>query len=146
MFGSLIREAARAETNDAAAASGGPLTYLLNAKGIEVELSVEDWEGEPPYIDLNPQHPVLHKFVTDCATQLGYRLPNTSNLLPMGCWPPHWFCDARTGGSRSNSLSMWTLELSPRLARDTLFFRVARRRYWTIFPAQNVGNRGRQQW
>jgi hypothetical protein len=66
----LIRPMVEAEVNDAEATSAGPVTDLLNARSIRVELSLRDWEDQL-YLELNPQDPVLHKFVADCVKKFG---------------------------------------------------------------------------
>ena len=45
--------------------AAGPLSDLLNAHSIRVELPVTTFDPKP-LLDLNPQDPVLHKFVSDC--------------------------------------------------------------------------------
>jgi hypothetical protein len=64
----LIRPMAEAEVNAAAASSAGPVTNLFSAKSIQVQFSVE---GDYPYLELNPQDPVLHKYVADCVKKFG---------------------------------------------------------------------------
>ena len=44
--------------------AAGPLSDLVNARSIRVELPVTTFDPKP-LLDLNPQDPVLHKFVTD---------------------------------------------------------------------------------
>ncbi len=70
LFDSIVRKAAETDANDAAAKSAGPLTDLLNAKSIRVEFSLRD-RNDKPYLELNPQDAVLHKFVSECASKLG---------------------------------------------------------------------------
>ena len=45
--------------------AAGPLSDLVHARSIRVELPVTTFDPKP-VLDLNPQDPVLHKFVTDC--------------------------------------------------------------------------------
>jgi hypothetical protein len=70
VIGPLARAAAEAEVNDAQATSGGPLTDLMNAESIRVQFSLQH-SATKLFADINPQHPALHKFVTDCAAKLG---------------------------------------------------------------------------
>jgi hypothetical protein len=63
-----VRGAAELELDDAQASSAGPVTDLLKAKSIRLEMSIEH---NRPFVDLNPQDAVLHKFASDCAAKLG---------------------------------------------------------------------------
>ena len=48
--------------------AAGPLSDIVNARSIRVELPVTTFDPKP-LLDLNPQDPVLHKFVTDCSAK-----------------------------------------------------------------------------
>ena len=41
------------------------MTDLISARSLRVELQVTTFDPKP-VMDLNPQDPVLHKFVSDC--------------------------------------------------------------------------------
>ncbi len=60
----LVRQKAQANADDAVATAGGPLSELLSARSIRVELPVKGYAH--PVIDLNPQHKVFHQYVADC--------------------------------------------------------------------------------
>lgn len=66
LLGPLVKQAADAEAEQAAADSAGPVTDLLNAHSIRAYLSIVNYDDRP-YVELSPQDPVLHKFVADCA-------------------------------------------------------------------------------
>ena len=92
VFNTMVRKAAEIDANDAAAKSAGPLTDLLNAKSIRVEFSIEGQNKKPyldhkPYLELNPQHPVLHKFVTECAAKMGVGTPPAKAAPPPSTMP-----------------------------------------------------------
>jgi hypothetical protein len=83
LIGPLVQGAAEAEVNDAQATSGGPVTDLLNAKSIRVDLSIQNWNSDKkPYLELSPQDPVLHKFVAECATRWGIGTPPAKPAPP----------------------------------------------------------------
>jgi hypothetical protein len=107
LIGPLVQSAAEAEVSEAQASSGGPVTDLLNAKSIRLDLSIGDWDkslpvqspdedlpirswDRKPYLDLNPQDPVLHKFVAECATRWGIGASPAQAAPPAsGATPPN---------------------------------------------------------
>ena len=86
--------AIQADLEDAAASSGGPVTDLLNAKTLRVDFSIQGWKGRH-YVDINPQDPVLHKFVTECAAHFGLGTGAAKPSAPAAAAP------VRTAPSRS---------------------------------------------
>ena len=60
-----VRQAAKANAQDWADNSAGPMTNLVNAKSVRVELPITG-KGFKPIIELNPQDKVLHPFLSDC--------------------------------------------------------------------------------
>jgi hypothetical protein len=60
-----VKQAAKANAQSWADNSAGPMTTLLNAKSVRIELPITN-EAIKPIIDLNPQDKVLHQFVSDC--------------------------------------------------------------------------------
>jgi len=65
LLGGIVKQSA--ESNAAAwqSSSAGPLSDLVSARSIRIELPVTTFDPKP-VLDLNPQDPVLHKFVSDC--------------------------------------------------------------------------------
>ncbi|HEY5022778.1 MAG TPA: hypothetical protein VII30_09875 [Gemmatimonadaceae bacterium] len=61
----IAKQAAQSTVQTWQSSAAGPLSDLLNARSIRVELPVTTFDPKP-LLDLNPQDPVLHKFVTDC--------------------------------------------------------------------------------
>jgi hypothetical protein len=61
----LVRDQANANAQGWAANSAGPLSNLVNAKSIRIELPLLN-QSSPRIVELNPQDKVLHKFVSDC--------------------------------------------------------------------------------
>ena len=61
----VAKQAAQANVQTWQSSAAGPLSDLVNARNIRVELPVTTFDPKP-VLDLNPQDPVLHKFVTDC--------------------------------------------------------------------------------
>jgi hypothetical protein len=61
----MVRRQAQANAQEWADDSAGPMTTLVNAKSLRVELPLVN-ESIKPIVDLNPQDPVLHQFVSDC--------------------------------------------------------------------------------
>ncbi|MFN8006026.1 MAG: hypothetical protein U0V70_03135 [Terriglobia bacterium] len=87
LFDSMVRKAAEKDANDAAAQSAGPLTDLLNAKSIRVGFSLRD-RNDKPTLELNPQDPVLHQFVCECAAKLGIGTPPAKAAPPPSSTTP----------------------------------------------------------
>jgi hypothetical protein len=73
LVGPMVRQAADADAQAGANDSAGPLTDLMNSQHVQVELSIKDWDGKKPVLDLNPRDPVLHKFVADCGVHFGLK-------------------------------------------------------------------------
>lgn len=61
----MVRDAAKANARGWAANSAGPLSNLVNAKSIRIELPLAN-QSSARIVELNPQDRVLHKFVSDC--------------------------------------------------------------------------------
>jgi hypothetical protein len=70
-FGALTRDASKAAAQQRKDDAAGPLSQLLSANSIRVELPLID--GELPIIDLNPRDRVLQDIVQKCYTKLGGR-------------------------------------------------------------------------
>lgn len=68
----MVKQAANANAQKWADSSAGPLSDLVNARSIRVELPLTNM-GAAPVLDLNPQDKVLHKFVKDCAARFDAR-------------------------------------------------------------------------
>jgi hypothetical protein len=65
LVGGIAKQAAQNTVESWQSNAAGPLSDLVNARSIRVELPVTTFDPKP-LLDLNPQDPVLHKFVTDC--------------------------------------------------------------------------------
>jgi hypothetical protein len=65
LVGGIAKQAAQNTVQSWQSSAAGPLSDLVNARSIRVELPVTTFDPKP-VLDLNPQDPVLHKFVTDC--------------------------------------------------------------------------------
>jgi hypothetical protein len=61
----VAKQAAQSNVQTWQNSAAGPLSDLVNARSIRVELPVTTFNPKP-LLDLNPQDPVLHKFVTEC--------------------------------------------------------------------------------
>jgi hypothetical protein len=61
----IAKQAAQNNVQTWQSSAAGPLSDLVNAHSIRVELPVTTFDPKP-VLDLNPQDPVLHKFVTEC--------------------------------------------------------------------------------
>jgi hypothetical protein len=61
----IAKQAAQSNVETWQSSAAGPLSDLVNARSIRVELPVTTFNPKP-LLDLNPQDPVLHKFVTEC--------------------------------------------------------------------------------
>ena len=61
----VAKQAAQSNVQAWQSSAAGPLSDLVSARSIRVELPVTTFDPKP-VLDLNPQDPVLHKFVTDC--------------------------------------------------------------------------------
>jgi len=70
MLGGVVKQAAQANARNWQDSSAGPLSDLINARRIRVELPVPTFDPKP-VLDLNPQDPVLHKFVSECNAKFG---------------------------------------------------------------------------
>jgi hypothetical protein len=68
LLGGIVRQSAQANAQAWQDSSPGPLSDLVNARSIRVELPVTTFNPKP-VLDLNPQDPVLHKFVSDCSAK-----------------------------------------------------------------------------
>jgi hypothetical protein len=64
----VAKQAAQSTVQTWQSSAAGPLSDLVNARSIRVELPVTTFDPKP-LLDLNPQDPVLHKFVTDCSAK-----------------------------------------------------------------------------
>jgi hypothetical protein len=69
LVGGMVKQAAQANAQKWADNSAGPLSDLLNATSIRVELPLTNYSQA--ILDLNPQDKVLHKFVSDCSAKFG---------------------------------------------------------------------------
>ena len=65
LVGGIVKQAAQSNAETWQSNSAGPLSDRVNARSIRVELPVTTFDPKP-LLDLNPQDPVLHKFVKDC--------------------------------------------------------------------------------
>jgi hypothetical protein len=65
MVSGVAKQAAQSNVQTWQSSAAGPLSDLLNARSIRVELPVTTFDPKP-LLDLNPQDPVLHKFVAGC--------------------------------------------------------------------------------
>ncbi len=65
ILGGIVKQAAQSNAQTWQSNSAGPLSDLVNARSIRVELPVTTFDPKP-VLDLNPHDPVLHKFVNDC--------------------------------------------------------------------------------
>lgn len=65
LVGGIAKQAAENNAQTWQSNAAGPLSDLVNARSIRVELPVTTFDPKP-LLDLNPQDPVLHKFVTEC--------------------------------------------------------------------------------
>jgi hypothetical protein len=75
LLGGIVRQSAQVNAQAWQDSSPGPLSDLVNARSIRVELPVTTFSPKP-VLDLNPQDPVLHKFVSDCNAKFtGARAP-----------------------------------------------------------------------
>jgi len=84
LMGPLVKRAAEAEAQEAANSAAGPMSDLLTARSIRVELPIKDDDTEP-FLDLNPQDKVLHKFVADCNARFsGGSPPPPAASTPAG--------------------------------------------------------------
>ena len=61
----MAKQSAQSTVQTWQSSAAGPLSDLVNARSIRVELPVTTFDPKP-VLDLNPQDPVLHKFVNDC--------------------------------------------------------------------------------
>jgi len=64
----VAKQAAQSTVQAWQSSAAGPLSDLVNARSIRVELPVTTFDPKP-LLDLNPQDPVLHRFVTDCSAK-----------------------------------------------------------------------------
>lgn len=65
LLGGIVKQTAQSNAQTWQSNSADPLSDLVNARSIRVELPVTTFDPKP-LLDLNPQDPVLHKFVSDC--------------------------------------------------------------------------------
>jgi hypothetical protein len=65
LLGGVVKQAAQSNAETWQSNSAGPLSDLVSARSIRVELPVTTFDPKP-VLDLNPQDPVLHKFVSNC--------------------------------------------------------------------------------
>jgi hypothetical protein len=68
LMGGIVKQAAQSNAETWQSNSAGPLSDLVNARSIRVELPVTTFDPKP-LLDLNPQDLVLHKFVKDCSAK-----------------------------------------------------------------------------
>jgi hypothetical protein len=68
LVGGIAKQAAQSNVQTWQSSAAGPLSDLLNARSIRVELPVTTFDPKP-LLDLNPQDPVLHKFVAGCNSK-----------------------------------------------------------------------------
>lgn len=68
MLGGIVKQSAQNNVQTWQSSAAGPLSDLVSARSIRVELPVTTFDPKP-ILDLNPQDPVLHKFVNDCNTK-----------------------------------------------------------------------------
>jgi hypothetical protein len=69
-FGGLIGEAAQTNAETEADNSAGPMSDLIDAKRVRVELPVAGY-ADAPILDLNPQNPAFHTFAAECGSRFG---------------------------------------------------------------------------
>jgi hypothetical protein len=65
LLGGIVRQSAQANAQAWQDSAAGPLSELVSARSIRIELPVTTFDPKP-VLDLNPQDPALHKFVSDC--------------------------------------------------------------------------------
>ena len=65
LLGGIVQQSARNTVESWQSSAAGPLSDLVTARSIRVELPVTTFSPEP-VLDLNPQDPVLHQFVSEC--------------------------------------------------------------------------------
>jgi|GEM_PF-1650545 len=65
LLGGIVKQTAQSNAETWQSNSAGPLSDLVTARSIRVELPVTTFDPKP-VLDLNPQDPVLHKFVNAC--------------------------------------------------------------------------------
>jgi hypothetical protein len=65
LLGGIVKQAAQSNVQTWQSSAAGPLSDLVNARSIRVELPVTTFDPKP-LLDLNPHDPVFHKFVNDC--------------------------------------------------------------------------------
>jgi hypothetical protein len=65
LVGGIVKQTAQSTVQTWQSSAAGPLSDLVSARSIRVELPVTTFDPKP-LLDLNPQDPVLHKFVSDC--------------------------------------------------------------------------------
>ena len=65
LVGGIVKQSAQSNAQEWQSNAAGPLSDLVNARSIRVELQVTTFDPKP-VLDLNPQDPVLHKFVNNC--------------------------------------------------------------------------------
>jgi len=65
VLGGIVKQAAENNAQAWQNSAAGPLSDLVTARSIRIELPVTTFSPKP-VLDLNPQDAVLHKFVSDC--------------------------------------------------------------------------------
>ncbi len=65
LLGGIVKQTAQNNAQTWQSNAAGPLSDLVNARSIRVELPVTTFDPKP-LLDLNPQDPVLHRFVNGC--------------------------------------------------------------------------------
>jgi hypothetical protein len=70
-LGGIVKQAAQSNVQTWQSNSAGPVSDLANARSIRVELPVTTFDPKP-LLDLNPQDPVLRKFVDECSAKFSH--------------------------------------------------------------------------
>jgi hypothetical protein len=65
LVSAVVAQSAQSTVEGWQSSAAGPLSDLVSARSIRIELPVTTFDPKP-VVDLNPQDPVLHHFVTDC--------------------------------------------------------------------------------
>ncbi len=68
MVRGIVNQTAQSNVDAWQSSAAGPLSDLVSARSIRIELQVTTFDPKP-VLDLNPQDPVLHKFVSNCSAK-----------------------------------------------------------------------------
>lgn len=68
LLGGIVKQSAESNVQAWQSSAAGPLSDLVDARSIRIELPVTTFDPKP-VLDLNPQDPVLHAFVNQCSAK-----------------------------------------------------------------------------